>query len=38
MLINDSQLKKKKLGNVTGKSIPDVNIGKALIKLELGIL
>ena len=30
--------KTKNLENVTGKSIPDVNIGKALIKLELVIL
>ena len=30
--------KKKNLENFTGKSIPDVNIGKALIKLELVIL
>lgn len=28
----------KKFENVTGKSIPDVNIGKVLINLELGII
>lgn len=28
----------KKNENVTGKSIPDVNIGKVLINLELGII